>query len=168
MWGGIHADGGGGDEISRRAGGGHGAFSDVEGAAGTYYVGVNLAAAAATGTSYTLTMTQGSFTQLVWDPGTSHAGTVVKASGTIPGNAAGGDFLLKLTAENVTRGAWRTALKATSGEVNLYLSRGGFPTPVAFEFKSERAGSDGVVLDASQFAPGEEWFFLVRASAGAV
>jgi hypothetical protein len=104
---------------------------------------------------------------LQWDPGTAHLGTVVY---THP-NTNGGSYYFKITTQSSTVGAWRTVLNVSTGEANLYLSRGTPPLTNTFQYKSDRVGSDGIVLPAGlrpgEFGPGEDWYVLVQAEPGA-
>lgn len=102
-------------------------------------------------------------TPILWDPGTTHEGTRVVTNFT----SVSSNYLYRITTANPSLAAWRTALTVTTGEANLYLKRGTPPTTSQFDFKSERAGSDGFVLSSTQFAPNELWYILVEARAGA-
>jgi len=136
-------------------------FSANELTPGAYFVGVN---SSASGTnSYTLTTELISFTTLNWDPGATHVGTQVYTNL----NPAGGDFYFKVTTLNSSLGAWRTALNVSAGEANIYLNKGSPPTTVSFQYKSDRAGSDGFVIPSTAFSPGEDWYFLVHADPAA-
>lgn len=104
-----------------------------------------------------------SLATLAWDNGATAAGTVA----TTQPNVHGGDYYFKVVAQGVAAGGWRTALTVTSGEADVYLLKGGLPTPANNHSGSARTGNDGFVLHSSQFAPAEEWFILVRATAGA-
>lgn len=138
-------------------------FSDAELAAGMYYVGVHVPATAAQDGDYVLQTAPGALTTLGWDPGMAPGGTQVFTSPS-PG---AGDYFFKITAQSSAVGAWRTALEVTAGEAGVYLSRGLLPAPPLHQFASENPGSDGFVLHPEEFAAGEEWFLLVRATAGA-
>lgn len=126
----------------------------------------------ASNASGTTTSFEGTFTtepiHLVWDPGTTHAGTEVRTSASVPGSAAGGSFYFKITTQTTTVGGWRTALNVTSGEANLHIQQGGLPTTESNYAESERAGSDGFVLSAGEFGASQDWFILVQAAPGAV
>src|SRR5207244_7432531 len=70
--------------------------------------------------------------------------------------------------QNPSVGVWRTALNVVSGEADVYLRKATPPTIYTPDtFASALAGSDGFVLDASQFNPGEDWYYLVMASTNA-
>ncbi|MGA2866234.1 MAG: pre-peptidase C-terminal domain-containing protein [Verrucomicrobiota bacterium] len=141
------------------------AFTSSEGAPGVYYVGVfGATPLAGSSVAYTLRVQTMSLPTLLWDPGTTDAGTQVytNLSGT------GGDYYFRILTANPSLGAWRTVLQVLANDANLYLSRGVLPTPSAAGFKSEQPGSDGLVLALnSDFQPGEDWYILVRAKAGA-
>ncbi|WP_322284137.1 hypothetical protein [Prosthecobacter sp.] len=101
---------------------------------------------------------------LNWDPGTTDAGTQAFSNS---GNTRGGRHYFKVTAQATDIGAWRTRLAVANGEAHVYLKQGSLPTTSSFDFKSERAGSDGIMLRADQFNTAEEWFILVDATDGA-
>jgi hypothetical protein len=101
--------------------------------------------------------------ELVWDPGTNHLGAQL----TNNPHTLGGPFVFKIVTHDTTVGGWRSALNVTSGEADLYLSKGSPPTTNGYYYASTRAGSDGWVLHSSQFNPSEEWYYLVEARAGA-
>lgn len=133
------------------------AFTQAELTPGTYFIGVNLPSGSA---SFTLRTELIEFTPLTWDPGATHLGTEVYDSP----NTNGGDHYFRVSVQNTSLGAWRTALNVLSGDANLYLSKGTPPSPVNATYKSERAGSDGFVVPASAFNAGEDWYLLVRAT----
>ena len=140
------------------------AFATSEGTPGSYFIGVFAASAPTGGVAYTLRMDPVIAQTLVWDPGTTHLGTEVYTN--LSGLAE--DYYFRITTANPALGAWRTALRLLTNDANLYLSRSVLPTPDVADFKSERNGSDGLVLALStQFLPNEEWYLLVRARAGA-
>jgi len=102
-------------------------------------------------------------TPILWDDGLTHEGTrVVTNSTTVATN-----FLYRITTLNPSLGAWRTALTVVTGEVHLFLSRSVPPTTTVYNYKSDRVGSDGILLNSTQFAPNEVWYILVNARAGA-
>lgn len=105
---------------------------------------------------------------LGWDPGTSAGGTVFAEQTS----AAQTDFLYRIRSQNPASGAWRTVLRVTAGNADVYFRRGLAPDPAnsaGSDFKSTRpTGDDGFVLNpAGQFAVGEDYFILVRSFAGA-
>ncbi len=136
-------------------------FTNNEAGPGPYFIGVYLPSAT-NSVRYTLAVEWADVVTLTWDPGTTHLGTQVYTNQ----NLTGGDYYLRIVPQNTALGAWRTALNVVSGEANLYLQRGALPTPATATYKSERAGSDGLVLPATAFTAGEEWFILVRANPG--
>jgi hypothetical protein len=136
------------------------AFAASELTAGAYFVGVFQPSSSAV---YTLRTEAIQFTTLTWDPGATHLGTQVYTNGST--NAA--DYYFKITTQNTSLGAWRTALNVSTGEANLYLAKGLPPTAASNLYKSERSGSDGFVVPSSAFSAGEDWYYLVRAEAGA-
>ena len=139
-------------------------FTSSEATPGVYFVGVFGAGAPVGGAPYTLRLSQVPIITLNWDPGLAHLGTEVYTNLT----GVADDYYFRIVTANPALGAWRTALRLLTNDANLYVSRSVLPTPYSCDYKSERSGSDGFVLAAStQFQPGEEWFILVRASAGA-
>lgn len=136
------------------------AFAGGELTPGTYYIGVFQPSGTS---SYTLRSELISFTTLTWDPGITHLGTQAYASPT----TNGGDYYFKITTQNTSVGAWRTALNVTSGEASIYLAKGTPPAVNSSLYKSERSGSDGFVVPSSAFNAGEDWYYLVHAEPGA-
>jgi hypothetical protein len=134
-------------------------LSDLESAAGTYYVGVFSDPSPVSTLRYTLRTRAIVFTPLAWDPGLTHEGTLVHTNNT----GATNDYYFKITTINSPVGAWRTALKVNAGEADLYMSRGTLPTVTLHDFSSGRVGSDGFVLHSTQFNPSEDWYIMVRA-----
>ncbi len=138
-------------------------FSDAETAAGTYFVGVRLPDSAPGNATYTLSAELGYLTELTWDPGLTHEGTMVHTNRS----PTGGDYYFKIKPNAPAVGVWRTALNVRSGEAHLYMARGAFPSPSSFQYKSDRPGSDGFVLASTQFGPAEDWYILVTVSPAA-
>jgi hypothetical protein len=130
---------------------------------GACFIGVLNPSNAVGVNAYTLRTEPVTLTTLRWDPGTSHLGTEVAAQP----NTNGGDYYFKITTENSAVGAWRTVLNVVAGEANLYLSRGAPPLTNTFQYKSDRVGSDGIVIPDTAFDPGEDWYVLVHAEPGA-
>jgi hypothetical protein len=141
------------------------AFASSQVTPGVYYIGIYGGQAGSGNATFTLVVDSAAPRDLVWDPGTTHFGTQVYTN--LSGQAD--DYFFRIITANPASGGWRTALRTfKTNDANLYLSRGTLPTPDSADFKSERTGSDGLVLSLStQAAPNEEWFILVRANAGA-
>jgi hypothetical protein len=141
------------------------ALTSVETAPGIYYIGIFAASAPARGLAYAFRIAPVSPQVLTWDPGSTHLGTMTYSN--LSGTAD--DYYFRVTTANPSLGAWRIALRVLgTNDANLYLSRGLLPTPNLADYRSERLGSDGMVLPATTgFQPNEEWFLLVRAKAGA-
>ncbi len=136
------------------------AFSANELTPGAYFIGVHQPSSTA---SYTLRTELISFTTLTWDPGLTHQGTAVY---THP-NTLPGDYYFKITTENTSVAAWRTALNVIAGEANIFLGKGTPPSLSTNLFKSERVGSDGFVVPGTSFGAGEDWYFMVRVESAA-
>ena len=109
------------------------------------------------------TIEESDITLLSWDPGTAHLGTVVQTGTATPV----GQRYFKITAQSLAAGGWRTALKVTAGEANLYASHYGLPVPGNAEWSSENTGSDGWVMRSDQFTEGDTWYFLVDVTSAA-
>jgi hypothetical protein len=109
------------------------------------------------------TIEESDITLLSWDPGTAHLGSAVQTGTATPVSRR----YFKINAQGLAVGAWRTALRVTAGEANLYARRGHLPVPADTEVASGRAGSDGWVLRPDQFNEGETWYFLVDITAPA-
>ena len=120
------------------------AFAAGELTPGAYFIGVQLPSGSS---AYTLRTELINFTNINWDPGLTHLGTQVYTNAT----TNGGDYYFKITTQNTSLGAWRTALNVSTGEANVYLAKGTPPTAGSNLYKSERAGSDGFVVPSSAF-----------------
>jgi hypothetical protein len=140
-------------------------FNNTEATSGTYFIGVYLPSGPSSACTYALSTELGYVKTLTWDPGTTHDGTQVftNTSGT------GGDYYFKITTLGTTVGGWRTALKVLSGDADIFLRKDTFATGTGnYTFKqSTRVGSDGFVLGDTEFAAGQDWYLLVRATPGA-
>jgi hypothetical protein len=136
------------------------AFAGSELTPGAYFIGVLQSSSSST---YTLRTELLNFIPLTWDPGLTHLGTQVYTNNS----TNGGDYYFKITTQNTSLGAWRSALNVVTGEANLYLAKGTPPTLASSLYKSERVGSAGFVVPSSAFNAGEDWYYLVRAQPGA-
>ncbi len=137
-------------------------FTGVEAVSGTYFIGVYLGAV--TNANYSLSTELTSVRTLVWDPGTTDAGTQIYTNQS----GAGGDYYFAINTLGTANGVWRTALNVQSGEADVYLTQGSLPSTTSYGYGSARVGSDGFVLgQGSQFAAGQNWFLLVHATPGA-
>jgi hypothetical protein len=97
---------------------------------------------------------------LAWDLGGTDTGSQVA---TQPATAAG-SYYFRINTKSAE--VWRTRLNVTSGEANLYLRRGQIPVIGGPGVRaSEAEGGDGLVLGPSEFAPGENWYIQVEATA---
>jgi hypothetical protein len=140
-------------------------YTDTEATAGTYFIGVYLSGSAATNATYTLGTELGFVSDLGWDPGTTHEGTVVYTNTS----TIGGNCYFRILPQNTSVGAWRLALKVNSGEADLYLRQSSSfdPNSDYYPVRSTRIGSDGLVLHSSQFGAGQVWYLCVSNSPGA-
>ncbi|MGZ5567011.1 MAG: hypothetical protein ACXWKG_08365, partial [Limisphaerales bacterium] len=134
------------------------ALSDTEAQAGAYFIGIFATAT----TNYVLRTENVGLTPINFDAGLTADGTDVYTNN----NGVTGDFYFKIRTASPALGAWRTALKVFAGEADLYMSRGVLPTISTYDFKSDRVGSDGLVLGSSQFSAAQDWYILVHAAAG--
>ncbi len=138
------------------------AFTGAEASTGYYVVGLQAPASAPLpAMPFTLQSQIVQFVELSWDPGTSHAGTMVHSQTT----AEAGYYHFKVTTQPSLVGGWRTALNVIRGEARIFLSKGVAPSPSSFDYKSENIGSDGFVTPPADFAPGQDWYFMVQADA---
>jgi len=108
---------------------------------------------------------QAPMTVLTWDPGRTPLGTAILPAP----NTNGGSYWFEITPQSPTNGVWRTALNVLAGQAGVYLREGSPPTIYNYNFASANPGSNGFVVDASQFQPlsGQTWYMLVQGSAGA-
>jgi large repetitive protein len=132
-------------------------LSDSEVQPGASFFGVFATAT----TNYFFRTENVSVTPINFDAGVTADGTDVYTNS----NVAAGDFYFKIRTTSPALGAWRTALKVLAGEADLYMSRGVLPSTSVYDFKSDRIGSDGVVLGSSQFSAAQDWYILVHAAA---
>ncbi len=99
-------------------------------------------------------------TVLAWDPGLTAGGTVLLANP----NTNGGNYWFQIIPQSPAVGVWRTALNVMAGGANVYLEQGSPPRTYSYNFASANAGSNGFVVDASQFNAGQNWYILVNAT----
>jgi large repetitive protein len=114
--------------------------------------------------SLTITVTN-VMTVLSWDPGQTPAGTVVLARP----NTNGGNYWFQIIPQTPAVGVWRTALDVLGGRAGVYMRQNSPPSTNngGFAFGSANVGSNGFVVDASQYQPGQNWYILVNASTNA-
>jgi large repetitive protein len=96
-------------------------------------------------------------TDLAWDNGETETGSSAVAQ---PSPAAG-DYVYRISIRATD--VWRTRLNVSAGEADLYIKKGSIPVPGDGSRTSELIGSDGLVLASPDFAPGDNWYLLVRA-----
>ncbi len=96
---------------------------------------------------------------IAWDPGTSLAGTTTVDAPDL----VGGDYLFQLPAQLATFGAWRSVLTVPSGEAGLYMGSGTTLPALTTSYRSERVGSDAVLLASNEFTANQTWTLRVRA-----
>lgn len=94
---------------------------------------------------------------LAWDPGTTVAGTnpASKPSG------AWGDHLFKITSQTSAYGAWRSTVKSSAGEADLYVQQNTVPEQTYASYTSAKNGADGIVLAGPEFAAQQLWYLRV-------
>ncbi len=113
--------------------------------------------------STTITVTN-AMTVLTWDPGQTPSGTVLLPNP----NTNGGNYWFQIIPQSPVVGVWRTALNVLAGQAGVYLSQGLPPNTYNHSYSSANAGSNGFVVDASQFQAGQNWYILVNASPNAL
>lgn len=98
---------------------------------------------------------RGDETVLTWDDGTTQSGTAVYST-----NSPAGTYFFKITtqASGNSAGYWRSVLKMTSGEADLYLKRDSLPSTEDSDASSTETGNDTVTLP---LVANEEWFLMV-------
>jgi len=102
--------------------------------------------------------------ELAWDPGTADSGTAVFSNT----NTRAGRHYFHIVAQATDVGAWKTRLSVAVGEADLYLRYGSVPQSTSdFDYKSERAGSDGLVLRDDQYTASQDCYIMINAAAGA-
>jgi hypothetical protein len=112
--------------------------------------------------SSTITV-QAPITVLSWDPGQTPLGTAVLQRP----NTNGGSYWFQIVPQSPAVGVWRTALNVPVGQASVYMSQNSPPNIYNYSCASANAGSNGFVLDAAQFQPGQNWYILVQASTNA-
>jgi hypothetical protein len=140
-------------------------LTDTEATNFTYFIGVFLPSTAAGPADYTLSTEVGYLQQLAWDSGTAHEGTQVYTNQSL----TGGDYFFRITTQNPSVGAWRTALYVDAGEADVSIRSLSFSeNPANYTYRqSARVGADGWVLHSSEFAPAQDWYLVVHATPGA-
>jgi len=109
-------------------------------------------------------------TVLTWDPGTNAQGTSTNIVQNP--NSNGGNYWFSIHTQTPAIGVWRTALNVLAGQAGVYMNLGspldicpGSPPNISdFSFASANPGSNGFVVDASQFSAGQTWYILVNAT----
>jgi hypothetical protein len=124
----------------------------------TWYIRVH----AATGATWQLLSGDLYVQDLTWDSGSQLGGTSPLGQ---PDTAAG-EYFFRITTQAGAHGAWRTVLRVSGGNADLYLQQGGVPIN-GWQFGSTQPGSDVIYIDAGQFAAGQTWYVRVHAAAGA-
>ena len=106
---------------------------------------------------------QAPITVLNWDPGLTPSGTAMLQ---MP-NTNGGNYWFEIIPQTPAVGVWRTALNVPAGQAGVYMRPGSPPNIYSYYYASANAGSNGFVVDANQFQPGQSWYILVHASTNA-
>ena len=130
---------------------------------GQIYVLIATATNSASEMASAITTVQAPMATLDWDPGLTALGMLVKQS---PNNN-GGSYWFKISTHSSIFGVWRTALNVLAGEADVYLNLGTPQRAADCAYASHRIGSDGFVLDAAEFIPGQSWYILVNATSHA-
>src|SRR6266567_3101795 len=128
----------------------------------SYQIVASASDALSNSASATITLTN-VMTVLTWDPGQTPLGMMVLQRP----NTNGGNYWFQIIPQSPAVGVWRTALNVLAGEADVYMSQSSPPNIYSHWYASERIGSDGFVVDSSQFNPGENWYILVHASTNA-
>jgi hypothetical protein len=128
----------------------------------TYQITVSATDALSNSASTTITVTD-AMTTLAWDPGQTPAGTVLLPNP----NTNGGNYWFHIIPQSPVVGVWRTALNVLAGAAGVYMSQGSPPRTYSYSFGSANSGSNGFVLDASQYQAGQDWYILVNATTNA-
>ena len=97
------------------------------------------------------------------DPGQTPAGTAVLPNP----NTNGGNYWFQIIPQTPVVGVWRTALNVFAGQAGVYMRQGSPPNIYDSSFASANTGSNGFVLDASQFQAAQNWYILVNATTNA-
>ncbi|MFH1087087.1 MAG: hypothetical protein V1737_00695, partial [Chloroflexota bacterium] len=99
---------------------------------------------------------------LTWDDGSVPGGT----NAIVQPSTVAGEYFFRITSRTPANGAWRTVLNVTGGEAGFYLQQN---TPALDDttYKSTRTGSDGLILENSQFEGNQSWYIRVHAGADA-
>jgi hypothetical protein len=115
-----------------------------------------------TATSVTLSDWQPIIIDQPWDPGLTDEGTLIYTNARIRGKR----HYFRVHTEDTDIGAWRTRLNPSGGEADIYASRGLLPSASGSQKRSNNVGSDGFVLNTTEFQAGQEWFLMVYADVG--
>ena len=99
---------------------------------------------------------------LTWDPGASPAGDNLISQP----DGVGGDYLFQITTQTSSYGAWRSVLKVSGGEADLYLAQNDPPLGDT-TYQSTQVGSDGIILGTDVFSDNQTWYLRVHASENA-
>ncbi|MFO0745404.1 MAG: thrombospondin type 3 repeat-containing protein, partial [Myxococcota bacterium] len=134
--------------------------AEVTAADDLWYIEVRSAAAAL---DYTLRVDDRYARPLAWDNGAAAVGTTLASAP----DTVGGDYLYTTTTQLGAYGAWRTVLLADQGDAAIYLGQGTTVPSTSSSYRSEKVGSDAVVLAQYEFAANQTWTLRVRAQPGA-
>jgi uncharacterized Zn-binding protein involved in type VI secretion len=126
---------------------------------GSYHVRIKAYAAL----DYTFTEDLTYVRDLAWDAGSALAGTSLMT----PPDGAGGDYLFRITGQVPLHPGWRSILKVTGGEADMYLQQDS-PPLYGGSYSSTAVGSDIVYLNADQNLAGQTWYLRVHATPGAI
>ena len=116
-----------------------------------------------TATTVTISDWQPVMHELSWDTGTVDSGSLVYSNT----NSRTGRFYFHINAQATDINAWKTRLTVATGEADLYLYAGSVPqTTSYYQYKSERIGSDGIMLPGNYYTVGQDWYILVNVTTG--
>lgn len=109
----------------------------------------------------TCTIAESDIEELAWDDGSADDGTATLTKT----NTTATTRWFKVQALPANSGGWRTVLRNTSGNSDIYAAAGFIPTPSNYHQKSDRAsGDDGFLLRTDQYTAGQTWYFAVQSA----
>ena len=125
----------------------------------TWYILVKVAVA---GASWTLLAGDAAMT-LGWDAAATQAGT---GTYTHP-NTNAGDYWFRAVVPAGSVEGMRVRLNVTAGNADVYVRQTLLPTAGSSTYDGTAAGGDLIAVDPPSISAAQEWFVMVRATAGA-